>query len=633
VSETEHPLTAVVRESVAPAGPIEVLVHLEGLAALRELNQALVREGRTCLVVREELGTAFIGPWLLPGRPGCHACLLARKEAALHGDAAQLGILRQLEDGVGPADAGWAGGPARHFVAALVAAEVAAMAGGAGAQAQALEAVLAVRLDSLETRRRPFLPNPLCPVCGQPEADRPDAASLELRPVPKPHPRHYRALASAPPLELLERTYLDADHGVLTGWWRPAVLDEDVLPVVSVSTATGQHGVAGHGRAGDHRTARVIAMCEALERFGGIRPWGRRTKARGSFAQLAADAVDPRSFGLPSAGPIEGSPERLAGYSPDLSMSWVWAFSFGRSRPVLVPEQIAYYGHITPPEERFVMETSNGCALGSTLEEAILHGILELAERDAFLVTWHARLEAPRIDLASITDRETVFLIERFQRAHGCRVEAFDITPPEGIPCFWVMAVDESGDEARPRAVCSAGASLDPEQALRSALFELAPIAASFYRRYERERERALRMLACPDEVTRMEDHSLVNALPEAWPRFGFLDGPTRRLEEAFPHFFQRPPEVDLTRELRGLIANYLEQGLDVLVVDQTSSEHRRVGMHCVKVLIPGTLPMTFGHRNRRLGLDRLRTVPVRLGRRSRALTDEDVSHDPHPFP
>jgi ribosomal protein S12 methylthiotransferase accessory factor len=140
-------------------------------------------------------------------------------------------------------------------------------------------------------------------------------------------------------------------------------------------------------------------------------------------------------------------------------------------------------------------------------------------------------------------------------------------------------------------------------------------------------------MLACPDEVTRMEDHSLVNALPEAWPRFGFLDGPTRRLEEAFPHFSQRPPEMDLTRELRGLIAGYLEQGLDVLVVDQTSSEHRRVGMHCVKVLIPGTLPMTFGHRNRRLGLDRLRTVPVRLGHRSHALTDEDVNHDPHAFP
>jgi len=34
-------------------------------------------------------------------------------------------------------------------------------------------------------------------------------------------------------------------------------------------------------------------------------------------------------------------------------------------------------------EPRLVFETSNGCALGSCLEEAILHGILEVAERDA----------------------------------------------------------------------------------------------------------------------------------------------------------------------------------------------------------------------------------------------------------
>jgi len=75
------------------------------------------------------------------------------------------------------------------------------------------------------------------------------------------------------------------------------------------------------------------------------------------------------AVGLPAAGQIEGSTERLVRYSPDLEMSWVWAFSFARGRPALVPEQIAYYGRITPPRERFVIETSNGCALGGTLEE------------------------------------------------------------------------------------------------------------------------------------------------------------------------------------------------------------------------------------------------------------------------
>jgi ribosomal protein S12 methylthiotransferase accessory factor len=68
-----------------------------------------------------------------------------------------------------------------------------------------------------------------------------------------------------------------------------------------------------------------------------------------------------------------------------------------------------------------------------------------------------------------------------------------------------------------------------------------------------------------------------------------------------------------------------------VIVVDQTTPEHQAGGFSCVKVIIPGTLPMTFGHDVRRVdGLPRLFDVPRRLGKRLRA---QDVNPDPHPFP
>ncbi len=42
---------------------------------------------------------------------------------------------------------------------------------------------------------------------------------------------------------------------------------------------------------------------------------------------------------------------------------------YHKNRPLLVPESIAYYslGH----RDAFVYETSNGCAIGGSLEEAI----------------------------------------------------------------------------------------------------------------------------------------------------------------------------------------------------------------------------------------------------------------------
>ena len=58
--------------------------------------------------------------------------------------------------------------------------------------------------------------------------------------------------------------------------------------------------------------------------------------------------------------------------------------------------------------EGFVYETSNGCALGGSLEEAIFHGIMEVVERDSFLLTWYAKLPLPRLDLSSANDQEFI---------------------------------------------------------------------------------------------------------------------------------------------------------------------------------------------------------------------------------
>ena len=74
-------------------------------------------------------------------------------------------------------------------------------------------------------------------------------------------------------------------------------------------------------------------------------------------------------------------------------MDWVWGYSFLQERPILVPELLAYYS--LSCGEGFVYETSNGCALGGSLEEAIFHAIMEVVERDSFLLTWYARLPSP----------------------------------------------------------------------------------------------------------------------------------------------------------------------------------------------------------------------------------------------
>jgi ribosomal protein S12 methylthiotransferase accessory factor len=77
-----------------------------------------------------------------------------------------------------------------------------------------------------------------------------------------------------------------------------------------------------------------------------------------------------------------------------------------------------------------------------------------------------------------------------------------------------------------------------------------------------------------------------------------------------------------------------LAAGLDVLAVDLTTAELRAGGLAAAKVLVPGTLPMTFGHAHRRLtGLPRLLTVPHQLGYADRPLDPAQLCTLPHPFP
>jgi ribosomal protein S12 methylthiotransferase accessory factor len=98
--------------------------------------------------------------------------------------------------------------------------------------------------------------------------------------------------------------------------------------------------------------------------------------------------------------------------------------------------------------------------------------------------------------------------------------------------------------------------------------------------------------------------------------------------------FNWKSKHTDLTDDLQDILREFRRLNLDVIVVDQTTSEMKRNGLFCVKVLIPGMLPMTFGHHLTRItGLDRVLTVPMELGYSKQPLTYEQLNPFPHPFP
>jgi ribosomal protein S12 methylthiotransferase accessory factor len=399
--------------------------------------------------------------------------------------------------------------------------------------------------------------------------------------------------------------------------------------VASVNLPLVQGDEPTAGRTLSYEEAELTAILEALERYCGLTPRGKRTVVRDTYRRLAADALDPATVGLHAPDQYARPDFPFQAYHPDRELDWVWGYSFLRERPVLVPELLAYY---SLGGDGFVYETSNGCALGGSLVEAIFHGILEVVERDAFLLTWYAQLRAPRLDPGSLADAELRGMIHRFEELTGYELFLHNITMENRIPSVWVTAKNRRADGAN--LVCAAGSNLDPVRAVKSALHELTGTLQSLDERYEANRSECLEMYRDPFRVRHMEDHSLLYSLPQAGERLSFLlDGRGRwqSFAEAFPRW---ETHADLAEDLKDVIAVFRRLQLDVIVVDQTAPELTQNGLHCVKVLIPGMLPMTFGYHLTRLeGLNRVLRVPCELGYAKKPLKRSQLNPHPHPFP
>jgi ribosomal protein S12 methylthiotransferase accessory factor len=617
----------------ANAKPVLAVSDGWDVAFLTETAATAAAQGVPFLGVHVELGLAVLGPAVLPGVPGCLTCVATRRAAADLAGAADRAALLDRHGARLAQPSAWLTTFAVDTIAGLAAAELEAL--HAGRTPRTAGAVLTVDLRTLATGVHPYLPDPLCPACSTMPDDTPEAATVRLESRPKPAPHTLRVVELAGREQAIRESYVDDFTGLVS-----AVRDVDAcgLPVSYAPTGWPEKSriEMGIGRASDRATSGLAAVLEAVERRAGTKPSGKRVRVRGSFRELARQAVDPRELGL--LPPESYGPNGLGyrRFDPDLELDWVWGYSFGRAEPVLVPRTYAYYGHFLEDgsEPPLVYETSNGCALGNCYEEAAVYGLLEIAERDAFLMTWYARLAAPRVAIDSARSADIRLLAERLERVHGYRVLCFDTTLEQDIPAVAVLAVDLTPDEPRPAIMCAAAAHLDPERACWAALGELALVVTHHLREYPERRDTAAAMVADSGLVRAMEDHAFLYGHRDTVPRWDFLL--SGKEERSFAEAFSgRPrPADDLRDDLLELIRRYRESGLDVIVVDQTGPEQRARNLVAVKAIVPGTLPITFDHANRRVhGLPRLGTVPMLLGHRTDPLPLGEINPYPHPFP
>ncbi|WP_198389326.1 YcaO-like family protein [Roseovarius faecimaris] len=166
----------------------------------------------------------------------------------------------------------------------------------------------------------------------------------------------------------------------------------------------------GKGVTLDH--ARVSAAMEAIELFHAERAF--LPTQREAFSTLGAEhALDPSRLSL-----LQG----VQTVDPDRVLTWIRGHDLVADRLISVPRDIVACDlRVDAPCDGVFLTSSNGLGSGNTYEEAALHALCEVIERDATCLhqafAAHIGREPALIDVSTVDDPLCCWLIERLLAA------------------------------------------------------------------------------------------------------------------------------------------------------------------------------------------------------------------------
>jgi ribosomal protein S12 methylthiotransferase accessory factor len=370
--------------------------------------------------------------------------------------------------------------------------------------------------------------------------------------------------------------------------------------------------------------ARAAAIGEAVERYSAC-----FTEPAESIVATARTlghrAVDPRRFALFAPDQYARRGFGYEPFTPDTPVAWVCGWELPDGSPAYLPAQLVYLGRQLDRRESLIARaTSNGLACHATLEEATLTGLLELVERDAFMITWTARLSWPL--LTWVGDPALTTFERGCIAPTGLRVSAVDLSAVWDVPIVLGVARSDLPGEA-PLGV-GAGAATTVQHAVEKALDEAVRVRS--WARSIRYDDPGGSRLRPAGEILEFEDHIRYYAYDGNAERASFLDGSDERRDVACVS----PIGGATSRAQLDAICDRLErQGASAYVVDVTAPDIADAGLRVAKVVAPELCALDVEHSARLHGGRRLYEVPARLGRRARTLRFEELNPDPHPFP
>lgn len=369
------------------------------------------------------------------------------------------------------------------------------------------------------------------------------------------------------------------------------------------------------------------ALGEAIEAYSVAIHWGMTEFIQAPYAAIQQQALDPQAMSLLSPDELTRmESDTLSLFDPQTPLLWTWGTCLNTEEAQLVPVSMVYLIDPALFDARKIWEpSSSGLACGISYEAATLSGLLEVVERDAFLMAWWNQLPCPRVSPSLVaSDPRLHILLEHLERRH-LTLMVNDLTVEYGIPTYCAWIVDPSGH--LPAAAVGAAAHLTPRQAILKAIVECCHT-------YQYLHSLLVDSQAPPsfgphhEDIRQFDEHALLYSRPDMLPMLDFF-GQGSEQKQLPADQSSRGEDSDLRTCLRLLESAQMQ----VYTVDITAPEVRACGLHVVRVLVTGAQHMVGSGKIRLLANPRLFQIPRVLGYTDRDTLPESLNPLPHPFP
>jgi ribosomal protein S12 methylthiotransferase accessory factor len=381
------------------------------------------------------------------------------------------------------------------------------------------------------------------------------------------------------------------------------------------------------------RAALIKALCEAYERYCT------------SVVRLPSAIVKSQSE-MSRAGihhlyiELEEyfTPEQIASkyfftnkYNRDSAFQWEKGFDESNRKPALIPRHFCFFER---DELRYVLST-NGVACGDSPAAAKFFGLLELIERDAFMLAWWAKRSSPRIEVPE----ELKAQFHKVLRGSGLNLDSFHffyLETEHGLPVVGAQFRNQNG--GFPATVLSASCSFTSESALIKAFKENLQVLTCMRTWPESFKAKALAAKNPDNDFRTFADHLAYHAMEINQVKSAFLVDDTKSvsLEEMnrrAPEFLSKLSSGNADAVFQSAVDFLGQFGIQCFSVDLTTVDVREMDLHVVRMISPQLVPVNSQHIFRHWASSRLRNLPQKLGWVDRELASKDLNTCPHPFP